>query len=92
VDQLRINLAFDVRPSIWAAVVGVAPRTATAVLTLIAPEPDSDEYKTDRSTDFGRVCGEDVVATYSQWRKRGVRFRMFHVYGGSSISSVQATC
>ena len=55
--------------------VGVAPPHGTAVLTLIAPEPDSDEYKLIGRASPVAFVSEDVVATYSQWRKRGVRFR-----------------
>jgi serine phosphatase RsbU (regulator of sigma subunit) len=75
VDQLGFNLAFDVRLQSGQRCVGVAPPHGTAVLTLIAPEPDSDEYKLiGQPTSVAFVC-EDVVATYSQWRRRGVRFR-----------------
>src|SRR4249919_1271447 len=45
VDQLGFNLAFDVRLQSGQRWVGVAPPHGTAVLTLIAPDPESDEYK-----------------------------------------------
>jgi serine phosphatase RsbU (regulator of sigma subunit) len=75
VDQLGFNLAFDVRLQSGERWVGVAPPHGTAVLTLIAPEPDSDEYKLIGQPTPVAFVAEDVVATYSQWRKRGVRFR-----------------
>jgi serine phosphatase RsbU (regulator of sigma subunit) len=75
VDQLGFNLAFDVRLQSGQRWVGVAPPHGTAVLTLIAPEPDSDEYKLIGQPTSIAFVAEDVVATYSQWRKRGVRFR-----------------
>jgi serine phosphatase RsbU (regulator of sigma subunit) len=75
VDQLGFNLAFDVRLQTGERWVGVAPPHGTAVLTLIAPEPDSDEYKLIGQASPVAFVAEDVVATYSQWRKRGVRFR-----------------
>jgi catechol 2,3-dioxygenase-like lactoylglutathione lyase family enzyme len=75
VDQLGFNLAFDVRLQSGQRWVGVAPPHGTAVLTLIAPEPDSDEYKLIGQPTSVAFVAEDVVATYSQWRKRGVRFR-----------------
>jgi serine phosphatase RsbU (regulator of sigma subunit) len=74
VDQLEFSLAFDARLQTgrW---VGVAPPDGTAVLTLIAPDPDSEEYKLiGRPTDVVFVA-EDVIATYQEWSKRGVRFR-----------------
>ncbi|MGH9505195.1 MAG: PP2C family protein-serine/threonine phosphatase [Terriglobales bacterium] len=75
VDQLGFNLAFDVRLQSGQRWVGVAPPDGTAVLTLIAPEADSDEYKLIGQPTPVAFVAEDVVATYSQWRRRGVRFR-----------------
>lgn len=75
VDQLGFNLAFDVRLQSGQRWVGVAPPHGSAVLTLIAPEPDSDEYKLIGQPTSVAFVSEDVVATYSQWRRRGVRFR-----------------
>jgi phosphoserine phosphatase RsbU/P len=75
VDQLGFSLAFDVRLQSGQRWVGVAPPDGTAVLTLIAPDPDSDEYKLiGRPTDIVFVT-EDALATYVEWRRRGVRFR-----------------
>jgi serine phosphatase RsbU (regulator of sigma subunit) len=74
-DQLGFNLAFDVRLQSGQRWVGVAPPDGTAVLTLIAPGPDSDEHRLiGRATEVVFVT-EDVVATYSEWKRRGVRFR-----------------
>jgi len=74
-DQLGFSLAFDVRLQSGQRWVGVAPPDGTAVLTLIAPDPDSDEYKLiGRPTDVVFVT-EDALATYIEWRRRGVRFR-----------------
>ena len=75
VDQLGFTLAFDVRLQSGQRWVGVAPPHGTAVLTLIAPDPDSDEYKLIGQPTQVAFVAEDVVATYSQWRRRGVRFR-----------------
>src|SRR6266446_5186045 len=75
VDQLGFNLAFDVRLQSGQRWVGVAPPHGTAVLTLIAPETDSDEYELIGKPTPVAFVSEDVVATYSEWRRRGVRFR-----------------
>jgi serine phosphatase RsbU (regulator of sigma subunit) len=75
VDQLGFRLAFDVRLQTGERVVGVAPPHGTAVLTLIAPDPESDQYKRIGQPTSIALVSEDVVATYSQWRRRGVRFR-----------------
>lgn len=75
VDQLGFSLAFDVRLQSGQRWVGVAPPHGTAVLTLIAPDPESDEYKLIGQPTQVAFVAQDVVATYSQWRRRGVRFR-----------------
>ncbi len=75
IDQLGFSLAFDVLLQSGQRWVGVAPPHGTAVLTLIAPDPDSDEYKLIGQPTQVAFVAEDVVATYSQWRRRGVRFR-----------------
>jgi serine phosphatase RsbU (regulator of sigma subunit) len=74
VDQLGFNLAFDLRLQSGQRLVAVAPPDGTAVLTLVAPDPESEEYKL-----IGRPTGvafitEDVATKYTEWRKRGVRF------------------
>jgi serine phosphatase RsbU (regulator of sigma subunit) len=74
-DQLGFNLAFDVRLQSGQRWVAVAPPDGTAVLNLIAPDPDSDEYKLISQPTSVVFVTEDVPATYSAWRKRGVRFR-----------------
>ena len=75
IDQLGFTLAFDVRLQSGQRWVGVAPPDGTAVLTLIAPDPSSEEYKLiGKPTDVAFVT-EDVPGTYVEWRKRGVRFR-----------------
>lgn len=75
VDQLGFSLAFDVRLQSGQRWVGVSPPHGTAVLTLVAPDPESDEYKLIGQPSPVAFVSEDVVATYSQWRRRGVRFR-----------------
>jgi serine phosphatase RsbU (regulator of sigma subunit) len=74
VDQLGFHVAFDARLQSGERWVAVAPPDGTAVLTLVAPDPDSREYKL-----IGRPTGvvlvtEDVIAKYYEWRRRGVLF------------------
>jgi serine phosphatase RsbU (regulator of sigma subunit) len=75
VDQLGFSLAFDVRLQSGQRWVGVAPPQGTAVLTLIAPDPESALYKLIGQPTGVTFVAEDVVATYSQWSRQGVRFR-----------------
>src|SRR5216683_8177346 len=74
-DQLGFSLAFDVCLQSGQRWVAVAPPDGTAVLTLIAPDPESFEYKLiGRPTQVVFVT-EDVAAKFREWSKRGVRFR-----------------
>lgn len=44
------------------------------MLALVAPDPDSDEYKLiGRATQIAFLT-EDILAKFEEWRKRGVRF------------------
>ena len=74
-DQLGFDLAFDARLQSGQRWVAVSPPDGTAVLTLIAPDPDSAQYKLiGRATQVVFVT-EDVTAKFREWSKRGVRFR-----------------
>src|SRR5260370_33064327 len=52
--------------------VVVAPPDGTAVMALVRPETETDEFQlVGRSGD---VVFEDIATKYEEWRKRGVRF------------------
>jgi serine phosphatase RsbU (regulator of sigma subunit) len=74
VERLGFKVAFDVLLQSGQRRVGVSPPDGTAVLNLIAPDPDSEEsHLIGRPTRVVFVT-EDVAAKYTEWRKRGVRF------------------
>jgi len=74
-DQLGFHLIFDARIQPDRRFVTVAPPDGTANLTLVAPEPSSEQYKLiGRPTPVTFVT-EDVIAKYREWTKRGVRFQ-----------------
>jgi phosphoserine phosphatase RsbU/P len=73
-DQLGFSLAFDVRLQTGQRWVGVSPPHGTAVLTLIAPHPESEQFKLIGRPTGVTFVAEDVVATYTEWRRRGVHF------------------
>src|SRR5262249_25122830 len=75
VEQLGFSLAFDVCQQSGERWVGVSPPDGTAVLTLIAPDPESEEYKQIGRPSPIVFVAEDVVAIYTEWRERGVQFR-----------------
>jgi serine phosphatase RsbU (regulator of sigma subunit)/catechol 2,3-dioxygenase-like lactoylglutathione lyase family enzyme len=75
VDQLGFNVAFDTRVQSGERWVGVAPPDGAAILSLIVPKGDSEQYKLiGRATQVVFVT-EDVTAKFQEWSKRGVRFQ-----------------
>jgi serine phosphatase RsbU (regulator of sigma subunit)/catechol 2,3-dioxygenase-like lactoylglutathione lyase family enzyme len=74
VDQLGFHLAFDARLQSSERWVAVAPPDGTAMLALVAPKPDSREYKLIGRATQVVFFTEDVAAKYQEWAKRGVRF------------------
>ncbi|HLK68030.1 MAG TPA: SpoIIE family protein phosphatase [Bryobacteraceae bacterium] len=74
VDQLGFEIAFDARLPTGDRWIAVTPPDGSAVLALVAPKPDSLQYKLiGRSTGVVFVT-EDVVAKFETWRRRGVHF------------------
>jgi len=74
-DQLGFSLVGDVRFGSGQRWVAVAPPDGSAVLSLVAPKPDSKECMLiGRHTQVVFVT-EDVTAKYGEWRSRGVRFQ-----------------
>ncbi|MGD0436879.1 MAG: SpoIIE family protein phosphatase [Bryobacteraceae bacterium] len=74
-NQLGFHLALDTRLQSGYRLVAVAPPDGTTVLRLIAPDPDSQDYRLiGRATPIVFLA-EDVVAKFAEWSKRGVRFR-----------------
>jgi len=73
-DQLGFHLAFDTRLQSGERWVAVALPDGTAILALVAPQPDSPQHKMiGRSTQVVFIT-EDVTAKFLEWSKRGVRF------------------
>jgi serine phosphatase RsbU (regulator of sigma subunit)/catechol 2,3-dioxygenase-like lactoylglutathione lyase family enzyme len=74
-NQLGFDLALDTRTAAGHRLVAVSPPDGTAVLRLIAPHPDSDDYKLIGQSAPIVLLTENVIAQYGQWSRRGVRFR-----------------
>ena len=74
-DQLGFQLIFDARIQPDRRFVTVAPPDGTANLTLVAPEPCSEQYKLIGRPMPVTFVTEDVIAKYREWSKRGVRFQ-----------------
>jgi serine phosphatase RsbU (regulator of sigma subunit)/catechol 2,3-dioxygenase-like lactoylglutathione lyase family enzyme len=74
-DQLGFQLVFDARIQPGSRFVTVAPPDGTASLTLVAPEPGSEQCKLIGQPTHVTFVTEDVIAKYREWSKRGVRFQ-----------------
>jgi serine phosphatase RsbU (regulator of sigma subunit)/predicted enzyme related to lactoylglutathione lyase len=74
-EQLGFTLVGDVRFGSGQRWVAVAPPDGSAVLSPVAPKPDSKECMLiGRHTQVVFVT-EDVAAKFHEWRGRGVRFQ-----------------
>ena len=74
-NTLGFHIAFDARVGSGVRLLAVAPPDGSAVLTLIQAEPDSAQARlVGRATQVVFVT-EDLPATYTEWLRRGVRFR-----------------
>jgi catechol 2,3-dioxygenase-like lactoylglutathione lyase family enzyme len=74
-DQLGFEIAFDARLQSGQRWVGVSPPNGDTVLTLIQPDPDSPDYKLIGRSARITFVTEDVLETFREWSRRGVRFR-----------------
>src|SRR5438445_432600 len=74
-DQLGFQLTFDARIQPDRRFVTVAPPDGTANLTLVAPDPGSEQTKLIGRPMPVTFVTEDVIAKYREWTKRGVRFQ-----------------
>jgi len=75
VEQLGFNLVGDVRFESGDRWVAVAPPDGSAVLSLVAPNPDSKEYSLIGHCAHVVFVTDDFVGKYGEWIKRGVRFQ-----------------
>src|SRR3974390_430620 len=81
VNQLGFRLDFVARVSFpptsqgtarrW---VGVSPPDGTANIVLVAPSPESDQYKLIGRSNLVTFITEDLLAKFRDWNSRGVRF------------------
>jgi serine phosphatase RsbU (regulator of sigma subunit) len=75
-DQLGFCLAFDTRLPTGERWLAVSPPDGTAIVEIVAPTPEADEYKLIGRSTGASFLTDDVFAKFDEWRGRGVRF--FH--------------
>jgi catechol 2,3-dioxygenase-like lactoylglutathione lyase family enzyme len=73
-DQLGFRLVIDYRYGERGRFVLVAPPDGATLLALIAPKPDSAEYRLIGRSGQAVFVTEDVTSKFKAWRERGVRF------------------
>jgi len=75
VEQLGFQLVFDGR-SAGRPFAAIAPPDGTANLTLVVPDPHSEQFKwIGRNTQIAFIT-EDVLTKFRDWSKRGVIFQV----------------
>jgi len=74
VDQLGFKLVVDSNFGSRGRWVAVSPPDGTAILGLVAPNPNSEEYKLIGRPTHVVLETEDVHAKFRDWSGRGVRF------------------
>lgn len=74
VDQLGFHVVVDESYDAAGRWLAVAPPDGATVLALVAPKRNSKDYKKIGHSHDVVFVTEDVIAKYSEWSKRGVRF------------------
>jgi serine phosphatase RsbU (regulator of sigma subunit)/catechol 2,3-dioxygenase-like lactoylglutathione lyase family enzyme len=73
-EQLGFKLAFDNQLPSGERWLAVSPPDGTALLTLVAPKPDSADYASIGHCAQITFVTENVAAKFEEWRSRGVLF------------------
>jgi serine phosphatase RsbU (regulator of sigma subunit)/catechol 2,3-dioxygenase-like lactoylglutathione lyase family enzyme len=73
-EQLGFKLAFDQPLPSGERWLAVTPPDGTAVLSLVEPKPDSEDYARIGKSAQITFLTENVAAKFEEWSARGVRF------------------
>jgi len=73
-EQLGFTLAYEARTKSGEQWIAVAPPDGTAILALVTPKPDSEEYKLIGGHTRVVFLTEDVQAKFNDWSNLGVHF------------------
>jgi serine phosphatase RsbU (regulator of sigma subunit)/predicted enzyme related to lactoylglutathione lyase len=72
--QLGFELALDFSSPSGARLLAVSPPDGTALLSLISPDPNSNEYALIGQSKQIEFLTENATGKYNEWCKRGVIF------------------
>jgi serine phosphatase RsbU (regulator of sigma subunit)/predicted enzyme related to lactoylglutathione lyase len=73
-DQLGFSVAYEAHLESGDEWVAVAPPDGPAILALVVPKPNSEEYKLIGRHSRVAFLTEDINAKFHDWSKRGVHF------------------
>jgi serine phosphatase RsbU (regulator of sigma subunit)/catechol 2,3-dioxygenase-like lactoylglutathione lyase family enzyme len=76
VNTLGFQLAFDARGQGGRSFVSIAPPDGSANLTLIAPEPNSEQFQLIGRRTQVTFITENLLAKFRDWSRRGVSFQV----------------
>lgn len=74
VEQLGFKIVVDENYESGGRWIAVAPPDGNAVLALITPKRNSEDYKLIGRCRYAVLVTEDVLAKYEEWQRNGVRF------------------
>jgi phosphoserine phosphatase RsbU/P len=74
INRLGFQLVFDARVQPGRPWAAITPPDGTANLTLIAPEPTSEQFKLIGRPTHVTFITEDLLAKFREWTERGVHF------------------
>jgi serine phosphatase RsbU (regulator of sigma subunit)/predicted enzyme related to lactoylglutathione lyase len=74
VEKLGFKIVVDENYESGGRWIAVAPPDGNAVLALITPKRNSEEYKLIGRCRYAVLVTEDVLGKYEEWQKHGVRF------------------
>src|SRR3954465_9217111 len=75
VEQLGFSVLVDYRFGERGRFILLSPPDGTAFVALVAPRPESDEYKLIGRPGQAVFVTDDIAAAFDLWRSRGVRFQ-----------------
>src|SRR3974390_2352151 len=75
VNQLGFRVDFDARLRPGRPWVVVSPPDGTANLALVAPSPDSEQFKLIGHSNHVTFITENLLAKFREWNQRGVKFQ-----------------
>ncbi len=84
-EKLGFDLAYEARQDSGEYWVAVSPPDGSAIVALVSPKPDSEEYMFIGRHTQVTFLAEDIHARFEDWSKQGVHFHhapQIPIWGG----------